>query len=334
LRQVLLNLLGNAVKFTTAGDVRLTVTREGRDRLRFEVRDTGAGIEPEALTAIFAAFSQTRAGAAAGGTGLGLTISDRLIARMGGRLQVESALGAGSRFWFDLPLVSGRLPAGADRRDELPPLDARLAPGQTLTALVVDDSAANRRILASLLESAGVSVWTASGGLEALELARARRPHVIYMDLKMNDVDGYEATRRLARDPETSSIPVIAVTASALGDVRQAARDAGCVDYLSKPVRAQLLFATLQTHLGARFVSGSEQAPHEVAGQLEAARRAELADRLRSAIAIGDVGAVQALARSLAAGSPPEAALGERIGRLAAGFDFRGLGELADSLGT
>ncbi|HEX7087650.1 MAG TPA: PAS domain S-box protein [Vicinamibacterales bacterium] len=334
LRQVLLNLLGNAVKFTSAGEVRLTVGRDGYDQLHFEVIDTGAGIEPESLTAIFAAFSQTRAGAAAGGTGLGVTISDRLIARMGGRLQVESTPGTGSRFWFDLPLVAGRLPAGAERRDELPPLDARLAPGQTLTALVVDDSPANRRILASLLESAGLVVWTASGGLEALEQARARRPHVIYMDLKMNDLDGLEATRRLARDPETSSIPVVAVTASALGDVRQAARDAGCVDYLSKPVRAQLLFATLQTHLGARFVSAGEQPLHEADGQLDAVRRAELAARLRSAIAIGDVGAIQALAKSLAAGSPPEAVIADRIGRLASGFDFRGLSELADSLGT
>src|SRR5690606_34677882 len=133
--------------------------------------------------------------------------------------------------------------------------------------------------------------------------------------------DGLEATRRLARDPETSSIPVVAVTASALGDVRQSARDAGCVDYLSKPVRAQLLFATLQTHLGAQFVSAGDQPLHDTDGQLDAVRRAELAARLRSAIAIGDVGAIQALAKSLAAGSPPEAVIADRIGRLASGFD-------------
>ena len=335
LRQVLLNLLGNAVKFTAAGDVRLTVARAGEEELRFEVADTGPGIEPEELTEIFAAFSQTRTGAAAGGTGLGLTISDRLITRMGGRLRVESTLGVGSRFWFDLPLVRGRLPAGAERRDDaLPPLDAKLVPGQAISALVVDDSPANRRILASLLESAGLEVVTASGGVEAIELARARRPHVIFMDLKMNDLDGFEATRRLARDPVTASIPVIAVTASALGDVRQAARDAGCVDYLSKPVRAQLLFATLQIHLGAQFVSAGAHAARAADGGMDAARRAEIAARLRSAVSVGDVGEIQTLAKRLLEGGAGEAALGERIGRLAAEFDFDALSELAESLGT
>ena len=96
---------------------------------------------------------------------------------------------------------------------------------------------------------------TAAGGLDAIERARADRPQIIFMDLKMNDLDGFEATRRLASDPATSSIPVVAVTASALGNSRQRARDAGCVDYLSKPVRAELLYGMLQAHVGARFVS-------------------------------------------------------------------------------
>jgi PAS domain S-box-containing protein len=335
LRQVLLNLLGNAIKFTPAGEVQLAISRAEEGRLAFEVRDTGVGIEPEALTEIFAAFAQTKAGAAAGGTGLGLTICDHLIATMGGTLTVESVLGEGSRFWFTLPFGQGRPAARSEqleREAAMPSLHARLAPDETLTALVVDDSTANRHILAGLLESAGVHVITAAGGLEAIELARAHRPGIIFMDLKMNDLDGLEATRRLARDPATAAIPVIAVTASAFGNVRQTARDAGCVDYLSKPVRAQLLFGMLQEHAGVRLVSGSDrQAPRD-GRAIDLDRRIEVATRLRSAVALGDVSDIQELAQHLMNGDSAEVAVGERINRLAMNFDFGALGELADSL--
>jgi two-component system sensor histidine kinase/response regulator len=334
LRQALLNLLGNAIKFTTTGEVRLLVTRADDERLGFEVSDTGAGIEPEALTEIFAAFAQTKAGAAAGGTGLGLAICHHLVTRMGGELKVESVVGEGSRFFFTLPLVHGpeTTRSGRHSPESAMPLDARLAPGETFTALVVDDSTVNRRILAGLLESAGVSVITAAGGLEAIELARAHRPAVVFMDLKMSDLDGLEATRRLARDPATAAIPVIAVTASALGDARQHARDAGCIDYLSKPVRSQSVFAMLQTHLGVRFVGGSDQPAASDSGPIDVDRGAVVAARLRNAVALGDVSDIQDLARRLMAGDPAEAAIGERINRLATNFDFTGLTELAESL--
>jgi two-component system, sensor histidine kinase and response regulator len=336
LRQVLLNLLGNAVKFTAAGEVWLAIEADGPGRLVFEVSDTGVGIEPAALTEIFAAFAQTRSGAAAGGTGLGLTISDHLIRRMGGTLEVESVLGRGSRFWFTLPLVAAPADSrsgGADA-DTAVPLDARLAPGQRVTALVVDDSTANRHILAGLLESAGVSVITAEGGVEGISLAQAHRPDVVFMDLKMNDLDGLEATRRLAQNPATASIPVIAVTASAFGDVRQTARAAGCVDYLSKPIRVQLLLGMLHKHLGVRFVSASDHSAAREDQLTDSERRGQIAARLRDAVALGDVTDIQQLAHRLMAGDSREAAVGERISRLAMNFDFEGLGQLADSLGA
>jgi CheY-like chemotaxis protein len=332
---VLLNLLGNAIKFTAAGEVRLDVMLADPTHLLFAVTDTGSGIEAGELTEIFAAFAQTRTGAEAGGTGLGLAISDHLIAGMGGRLEVESTVGEGSRFWFTLPLVEaahGARPATPEHDKALPPLDAKLAAGQRFTALVVDDSAANRAILASLLESAGLTVITANGGLQALELAAVHRPSIVFMDLKMNDLDGLEVTRRLARDPATAAIPVVAVTASAFGDIRQTARDAGCVDYLSKPVRAQLLFGMLQAHLGARFVNASCPVASGEARVLEIERRVEIAARLRSAVALGDIGEIQALASGLLAGGSGATAIGERINRLASQFDFDGLGALADSL--
>jgi PAS domain S-box-containing protein len=335
LRQVLLNLLGNAVKFTSTGEVRLQATRSDARHLLFEVVDTGVGIEPEALTQIFSAFSQTKTGAAAGGTGLGLTISDHLVRKMGGTLAVESVLGRGSRFWFTLPFEQRReaaRPRPPDAGLAVPPLDARLAPGQSLTALVVDDSTANRRILASLLESAGVRVIAAGGGLEAIELARLHRPGIVFMDLKMDDLDGLEATRRLARDAVTAAIPVVAVTASAIGDVRQKVREAGCVDYLSKPIRAQLLFGILQTHLGVRFVSASEPAPAPAARLDALDRRVDIGTRLENAVALGDVSGIQELARELIAARGDAAAVGEQIARLATKFDFQGLRVLAKSL--
>jgi len=335
LRQVLLNLLGNAIKFTMAGDVSLAVSRE-EDRLRFEVSDTGPGIEPEALREIFSAFSQTKSGAAAGGTGLGLTICDRLITRMGGEHGVDSVVGRGSRFWFTLPLVEAGQTVHAEHRDlvdaTMPSLDARLAPGQTITAMVVDDSTANRHILASLLESAGVRVVTASGGHDAIQRARTDRPQIIFMDLKMDDLDGFEATRRLARDPATAAIPVVAVTASALGNSSQRAREAGCVDYLSKPVRVELLFTMLQRHLAARFISDSHTPPAPGSDLTGFERGGEVGTRLRSAIAHGDVSDIQELARHLMEGSMADAALGRRINRLMTNFDFDGLRELVESL--
>jgi CheY-like chemotaxis protein len=347
-RQVLLNLLGNAIKFTRQGEVSLTISSVDRssvslakedlsaealakaEGIRFVVSDTGPGMAPEELTKIFEAFTQTSAGAAAGGTGLGLTISQHLLDMMGAELHVDSTVGQGSRFFFTLPLVAAGDEAN-DRADGRPSLHARLAPGQQATALVVDDNTVSRRILASLLESAGLQVITATGGLEAIELAKDHQPNVIFMDVKMADLDGFSATRRLAADPSTRHIPVIAVTASALGDTRTAAREAGCVAYLPKPVRAEALFAALATHLMLTFEwdAAPEAPPDAVTVET---RHAPLAARLRDAVAIGAVTDLHALAGVLSSGDERDAALGRRISTLAGNFDFDGIRELADSL--
>jgi CheY-like chemotaxis protein len=300
--------------------------------VRFEVTDTGIGIEAESLTVVFQAFRQTRAGAEAGGSGLGLTISQRLVKAMDGQLDVESVPGRGSRFSFELPLLAApESPAGAEAVADASGPDARLAAGQELTALVADDSSVNRRILASLLESAGVRVITAAGGFEAVELARKHRPDVILMDLRMSDLDGFEATRRIHADPATAAIPVLAVTASAWGDVRQAARDAGCADFVPKPVRAEVLFAKLQQHVRVTFTSEPVDLP---AARVTAAGPADLRDvarRLRDAAAIGNVTGLEALAHELAGGGGV-LDLGQRVSSLAAAFDFDALARLADAL--
>ena len=147
------------------------------------------GIAKEELSAISEAFTQTEAGAAAGGTGLGLTISRQLLEIMGSQLHVDSTVGEGSKFYFTLPIVAATDAEELFGGDE-PTMFARLAPGQHITALVVDDSTVSRRILASLLESAGVKEITATGGVEGVSLAMTHKPDVIFMDVRMADLDG------------------------------------------------------------------------------------------------------------------------------------------------
>jgi PAS domain S-box-containing protein len=333
LRQVLLNLLGNAIKFTSSGEVRLDISIDDDERLAFAVSDTGIGVDADELAEIFEAFTQTKSGAAAGGTGLGLTISRHLLNAMGAELNVESMVGEGSRFYFSLPLVAlPDDPSAVAVDTDQPSLYARLAPGQDVTALVVDDSTVSRRILASLLESAGLQVITATGGIEGIELARTHRPDVIFIDVKMPDLDGFTATRRLAADPATSAIPVIAVTASAFGNTREAAEAAGCVAYLPKPVRAEGLFAALQTHLGVQFVWGAEDEGGDEPAIGATPKHGALAARLREAVAIGAVTDLHSIANELASGDESDAAIGRRLARLASDFDFAGVSELANAL--
>jgi len=332
LRQILLNLLGNAIKFTPKGEVSLEIARID-DELNFAVADTGPGIAAEELSRIFEAFTQTSAGAAAGGTGLGLTISRRLLQIMGADLQVHSVVGEGSRFYFTLPLIAaGEDDALTDLSTSQPTLYARLAPGQHVTALVVDDSTVSRRILASLLESAGLQVITAAGGLEGIALARDHRPDVIFMDVKMADLDGFSATRRLAADELTKKIPVIAVTASAFGNTKEAALEAGCVEHLPKPVRAESLFAALKTHLGVQFVMEAEDEPAVTDVVEYLPRHAVLAPHLREAAEIGAISDLHVIASTLAFGDPLDVALSRRISDMAASFDFDGLRALAVAL--
>ena len=238
LRQVLLNLLGNAVKFTAQGQVALRIAPGTAGRLRFDVVDTGIGIEAENLSAVFQAFRQTRSGAELGGTGLGLTISHRLVRGMGGELKVESTPGKGSRLLFRAAARRGRGrgACGTRRRRWRGALLGRAA-----RAGGTADGARRRRqfresqILASLLESAGVRVITAAGGLEAVELGRTHRPDVVLMDLRMADLNGFEATRQLGADEATAAIPVIAVSASAWDeDGRPRARPAASTFFQSR----------------------------------------------------------------------------------------------------
>ena len=323
LRQVLLNLLGNAIKFTPIGGVTLIVSRTQNDQLSFEVRDTGIGISEEQRTYIFEEFRQTTDGTAAGGTGLGLSISRRLVQAMGGKLTVESKVSEGSSFFFDIPLITAEASILSAPDEADPALGSHLSPYSNLTILVADDSTVNRRILASLLESAGAQVITASGGVEAVELTIKYRPNLVLMDLRMPDLDGLTATRRILAEPGMEKSLVIMVTASAFENSRQAAMDEGCVDFIVKPIRAEHLFRKLQQHLHVRFVDSTQNVPTSEGVELPTgSHMAGFAVRLQEAASIGNVSELDHIALELSSLGSSEAAFGMHIGRLTSAFDF------------
>jgi signal transduction histidine kinase/CheY-like chemotaxis protein len=250
IHQVLLNLVGNAVKFTTHGAVRMVITRTGTG-LRFAVHDTGIGISPEAQTRLFADFSQADASTTRrfGGTGLGLAISKRLAEGMGGRIGVDSELGQGSCFWFELPLTSTSAPTEVS---EAAPVPENLAGGETKhRLLLVEDNQINQKLALTLLGRLGHDAELAENGLQAIAAAERSTFTLILMDMQMPEMDGLEATRRIrAGNGPNAKVPIIALTANAMQEDRDACREAGMSDFLSKPFTRADLAACLGRWLG------------------------------------------------------------------------------------
>ncbi len=251
LRQVLTNLLGNAVKFTARGRVTLRLVRGERDAWHFEVSDTGMGVAPEARDAIFRAFQQGPGMGGRGGTGLGLTIARRQVELMGGALEVRSEPGAGSNFSFtiSLPPAAPRSGITAEPTRRI----KRLAAGCKVRALVVDDIRENREVLSTMLAVIGCEVVLAENGRQALEAVAASRPAIVFMDMRMPEIDGLEATRCLVRDYGELGLKVVATSASALEHEREMYLKAGCDDFVAKPFRAERIYAALKDLLDVEF---------------------------------------------------------------------------------
>ena len=256
LRQVLINLVANAIKFSTEGSIRLKVESLTTERLRLEVVDTGPGIPAEEQQRLFEAFSQLdeTATRAQGGTGLGLAISRQFVQGMGGQMGVESRVGQGSTFWLELPLpaTEAPIPAVVDSVTEEVSLEGR-------RVLIVDDEAVNRAIASGYLRRAGGQVEEAVDGQQAVEMFQAGEYDLILMDLQMPRLDGYQASQQIRRqermlDAEEdiergSPVVIIALSASVVGEVAEQCRQAGLDDYVSKPFRWEELQATIGRHL-------------------------------------------------------------------------------------
>jgi signal transduction histidine kinase/DNA-binding response OmpR family regulator len=251
LRQVLINLVGNALKFTDQGHVELRVSSQsapGSPRLRFEVRDTGVGITPAELERLFEPFQQGAAprGRKESGTGLGLAISQLLCELMGGRIEVESRPGEGSRFFFEIPAPIVASEASASPADVEP---AEAEPRLACRVLLAEDGVDNRRLITRILTRSGVEVRIAENGQCALEIVEAAEAagapfDLVLMDMQMPVLDGYGAVRELRRRGYT--IPVIALTAHALAEERARCLEAGCDDFATKPIDRSRLLALVQ----------------------------------------------------------------------------------------
>lgn len=259
LRQVLINLLGNAIKFTPAGEVVLVVRAKPQEKslnvvLEFTVMDTGVGIAPDELAALFQAFSQTASGREAQeGTGLGLAISRQFVQLMGGDISVTSEEGKGTCFNFAIHAQLGKKiidPVHVDKRQII-----GLAANQpTYKLLVVDDKAINRQLLIKLLSPLGFEMREVSNGQEAIAICEHWQPNLIWMDMRMPVMDGYEATRIIKSTVKGQATAVIALTASVLEEDRAIVLSAGFDDFVRKPFREHLIFDILAKHLGVNYV--------------------------------------------------------------------------------
>lgn len=261
LRQVLMNLMGNAVKFTQRGYILLQVTRCDADEsaagvvnLCFAIEDSGPGITPAEQALLFEPFVQTSAGELSQeGTGLGLTISRQHVRLMGGDISVHSELGHGSTFRFTIPcqIVAETAVRPAESARQV----IGLEPGQPrYRLLVVDDQPVNRQMLVKMLAPLGFELREAANGEEAVAVWQAWEPHLIWMDMRMPVMNGYEATKRIKRTTKGQATIIIALTASGLEEDRTVVLSEGCDDYLRKPFRDADLYGLLAKHLGVRFI--------------------------------------------------------------------------------
>jgi signal transduction histidine kinase/DNA-binding NarL/FixJ family response regulator len=356
LRQVLINLLGNAVKFTQQGGVTLRAgyeppaassspdgkngqKRHARPCLLFEVQDTGPGIRPNDLETIFNPFEQSARGQESQeGTGLGLSISRQFARLMGGDIGVTSEFGQGSLFRFRVPV---ELATKSDlARQQTRPRVIAVEPGQPVYRLmVVEDRDANRKLLVKMLRPLGFEVREAINGQQAIEIWESWKPHLIWMDMRMPVMDGYEATERIKATTQGQATVVVALTASAFEEDRALILSAGCDDFIRKPFREEEIFDALAKHLGVRFVY-QEEHPEPAAADAEggendlltpqvmAALPAEWVDKLYQAATQADGDQVLRLIEEI---RPQNEPLADALAGLARDFRFDILMNLTES---
>ncbi|MCF2151407.1 ATP-binding protein [Desmonostoc muscorum LEGE 12446] len=262
LRQVLINLLGNAIKFTQVGSVTLRVRRDFAEintgiRLLFEVEDTGAGIELTELERLFEPFVQTQTGKnSQEGTGLGLPISQKFVRLMGGEITVNSTVEVGTIFKFDIYTKEVR-------SDEVQTAKSTqqviaLAAGQPkYRILVAEDKPEIRQIMIKLLQPVGFDVREANNGEEAIALCKSWHPDLVWMDMRMPVMDGYEATKRIKTNIDSPPV-VIALTGSAFEEDRIVALSTGCDDFVRKPFRVEVIFEKMSQYLGVQYIYATE----------------------------------------------------------------------------
>ena len=327
LRQVLINLLGNAVKFTDRGQVGLKVEQSGRC-YAFSIEDSGPGISDEARERIFEPFQQADEGYAKGGTGLGLAITKRQIELMGGTLTLDSTPGEGSCFRFALELPPAEGPLTVSR--ETAPRAVRLAPGQRVRALVVDDVEDNREVLSGFLARVGVEVAKANDGAQALQRIAEQSPDIVFMDVRMPVMDGLSAVRRLREKWPGKRIVCVAITASGLLRQRSFYVDAGFDDCIGKPFRFETVCTCMQRHLGVELeyepVPEAPRGATQPSAAVGAVRLPEaLRERLLAAAKINALTEIEMLIAELKRLDADALAVAEALEELLSEYDTEGI---------
>jgi signal transduction histidine kinase/DNA-binding NarL/FixJ family response regulator len=338
IRQVLLNLLGNAVKFTESGGVKFRASASldvARCKLRCEIEDTGFGIAPEDLDRLFEPFERSgEHKRRVEGTGLGLTITRRLLEAMGSTLEVASRPGAGSVFAFEIALDLHE-PASSPGTQA----GARITgyEGARRRVLVADDEETNRMLLVKLLGDLGFDTHQVGNGAEAFKHVSSLKPDILITDLAMPVMDGLAVARALRRDAATRTLPILAVSASASDYTREEAINAGCSDFLPKPIRAAELLERLRTLLGIEWTLAAVPAaePAEAADGAHASIDALAAAELYDLAMKGEVKALIARAEIAMDADPAGSRVYEDLRRLARNFDMKAVRRrLDDARGT
>ena len=250
LRQVLVNLLGNAVKFTRTGEVVLRIKAQAAESYSFEVQDTGPGIPPQQQETIFEPFQQGETNAQQGGTGLGLAIARRHVELMGGHLQLDSSLEQGARFFFSLALPPAQGPVAEETETRYRQV-VQLAAGYVPKILIVDDVLTNREILVQMLERIGAQIRQVDSGQAALAAVHQQQPDLVFMDIRMPGMDGVEALRRIRQ--KHAALPIVAISASVMQHEQQHYLASGFDAFLDKPFRLEDLYACLEQVLDLSY---------------------------------------------------------------------------------
>ncbi len=257
LKQVLINLLGNAVKFVDSGFISLIVTPMENHLYRFEVSDSGKGIPQKFQESIFDPFEQEPEGMQKGGTGLGLTIVKKIVDLMGGTLSLESAPEKGARFFFSLNLPPAQDNVLARKKWDVE--TCHLVQGFSVKALVADDNQHNRDVLWQILNDLGANVILAENGQEAVDQALAQKPDIVFMDMRMPVMNGIDAIQEIKRKLPGNAIKTVAITASVFEHQREVIVQSGCEDFISKPFRIERIINCLQKLLNVEFESTSPE---------------------------------------------------------------------------
>lgn len=329
LRQMLVNLVGNAVKFTDSGGVsiRLGTRPDDQQRLVIEVEDSGPGIKPEDQKRLFEPFVQLAKSGMQKGTGLGLAITRQFAGLMGGNISMESTVGVGTILRVELPVelateaeigaMAGRAPTS-----EI----CGLAPGQPeLRILITEDQLENQILLTKLMNAIGIEPKVAENGAVAVQMFEEWHPHLIWMDRRMPVMDGVEATRRIRQLPGGQDVKIVAVTASAFKEQRQDFFDVGADDFLRKPYRFEEIYECMARHLGVKFLyrstaSEPTEAPvSELTAEMLAILPAELRNELKATLEVLES---ERIMEAIEKAGIIDAAIGRLLEVLASNYDY------------